>query len=104
MYRLGHLCLEEPKADGSIVRTWWERAAAAGHCGAMYELGWPREELLEPPDLAGACHWYGRAADAGDIEAMRALGLIYGHVMDPPDSDSARQWFHRAADAGDADA
>ena len=87
--------------DLPSARRLFERAAAAGHRGAMYSLGMVCAHYTEPPDLDAARHWFGRAADAGHGGAMTALGNLYAQVMQPPDLATAREWYQRANAAGD---
>jgi TPR repeat protein len=63
--------LEPPDLAGA--RSWWTRAAEAGHPGAQHNLGVLLATLLEPPDLAAARSWLTRAAEAGRAEAREAL-------------------------------
>ncbi|WP_420116545.1 trypsin-like serine protease [Micromonospora sp.] len=76
-----------------------QKAAAAGHVGAMFNLG----VLLvdqDPPDLAGARRWYEKAAAAGHTGAMSNLGVLLAEQWDPPDVPGARGWYEKAAAAG----
>ncbi|MGH3814167.1 MAG: hypothetical protein ACRDUV_17250, partial [Pseudonocardiaceae bacterium] len=46
-----------------------ERAAKAGHTGAMTNLGILLATRWEPPELASARAWYEKAAEAGDLRS-----------------------------------
>ncbi|MGW5386150.1 tetratricopeptide repeat protein [Nocardia sp. NPDC003963] len=72
-----------------------ERAAEAGHPGAMYNLG----ILLHAQDrLPEAEHWWRRAAEAGVLAAMVNLGELL-HIRNH--LPEAEHWLRRAAEAGD---
>jgi O-antigen/teichoic acid export membrane protein len=94
--------LDPPDLAGA--RTWYTRAAEAGHTRAQYDLGVLLATRLDPPDLAGARTWYTRAAEAGDVDAQYDLGVLLADLLDPPDLAGARTWYTRAAEAGDIDA
>jgi TPR repeat protein len=91
--------MDEPEM--AAARPLFERAAEAGHRGAMYHLGMVWAHFMEPPDLDAARHWYERAAAAGHGGAMTALGNLYAQVMQPPDLAAARRWYQRASASGD---
>ena len=61
--------------DLGAARHWYERAADAGHSGAMNNLG-ALDTRREPPDLDAARCWYERANDAGNSAAMGNLGSL----------------------------
>ena len=83
------------------ARPLFERAAEAGHRGAMYWLGMMCAYHIDPPDLNTAREWFERAVDAGHSGAMTALGDLYAQLMQPPDLAAARHWYERARAAGD---
>jgi O-antigen/teichoic acid export membrane protein len=95
-YALGMLLatrLDPP--DLAEARTWYTRAAEAGHTDAQYNLGVLLADLLDPPDLAEARTWYTRAAEAGDADAQYALRRLLATRLDPPDLAQARTWYTR---------
>ena len=91
--------LDEPELP--LALPLFERAAEAGHRGAMYWLGMVYAHDITPPDLDAARRWFERAADSGHSGAMTALGNLYAQVMQPPDLAAARHWYQRASAAGD---
>ena len=88
-------------SDLSAARGWYERAAEAGHVGAMNNLGLLLAVGWNPPDLVGARGWWERAAACGDTRAMHRLGLLLSHQWSPPDMPAARAWWEKAAEAGE---
>jgi preprotein translocase subunit SecA len=79
---------------------WYEKAADAGHAGAMYRLG----ELAEQRDPVQAGEWYERAAGAGHTGAMcRLAELAEARDFVEPERSylaDAEHWYRRAADLG----
>jgi TPR repeat protein len=65
MYNLANLLasLGEPRILPN-ARAWWEKAAEAGHAGAMYNLGVLLATQWEPRDLPSARAWWDKAARA----------------------------------------
>ena len=58
MNNLGHPArhqLDPPELDEA--RTWYEKAADAGHTGAMNNLGTLLADQLDPPELDAARTW-----------------------------------------------
>lgn len=51
--------------DLDAARSWYQRAAEAGHVNTMNCLGDLYARLTEPPDLPAARRWYERAARPG---------------------------------------
>jgi hypothetical protein len=78
----------------------YEQAAAAGHPGAMINLGFLLVERWEPPDLPAAKACYEQAAAAGDTDAMYNLGLLLAERWEPPDLPAAKACYEQAAAAG----
>jgi TPR repeat protein len=102
MYSLGIVYLQSmDEPDLPAARGLFERAAEAGHRGAMYWLGMVRAHHMEPPDLNMARGWFERAAENGHSGAMTALGNLFAQVMQPPELAAARHWYQRARAAGD---
>lgn len=84
--------------------TWFQRAAAAGHAPAQFQLG----QLYQlgfgvPQDDAVALMWYRRAAAAGLAPAERVVGDFYrlGRAGLVPDATEAARWYRRAAEGDD---
>ena len=77
------LCQWDPP-DLVAARAWYEAAAAAGHVGAMFNLGVLFANQWNPPDLPAARAWYEKAAAGGDSAAMNNLGFLL-----------ATDWVHR---------
>jgi uncharacterized protein len=100
---LGHTCSATDYARG---RQWYEKAAAAGHGSAMYNLGQLYEEGTGVrKNFAQARQWYEKAAAAGHVDAMVNLADFYEKgTGGPKDYAVARQWYEKAAAAGDAGA
>ena len=93
MHNLGMLLLESGDTQGA--QKWWERAAEAGHHGAMWNLGL----LIGKKDIEAGRAWLRRSAEA----------LPYGVEIEifPLISWSApgsRGWHENAVAAGDTDA
>lgn len=85
--------------DGVRARTWWEKAAEAGHAGAMVNLALLAERS-DPPDLSEARRWFERAAKSGEPSAMMRLGFLALEQEGEPDLVAARSWWEKAANAG----
>ena len=83
-----------------------EKAAAAGHGGAMFRLGYMyRWAKGVGRDLTAARNWYEKAAAAGDAQAMNSLGHMY-NTGDGVRRDYgvARVWYEKAVVAGNTSA
>ena len=92
--------------DRDAAKVELERAAAAGHPGALYNLGiMAVEGDRKGRDFAKAAELFGKAAEAGDITALEALSALYrqgqGVAQDLP---RAMGLLKQAADAKDASA
>ncbi len=92
--------------DLVLARRWAQRAADAGHAGAMNDLG----QMLEvgfggASDEAAAARWYGEAARLGVAGAQHSLAmmLLDGRGVEP-DSADAEGWLRRSAQQGHASA
>jgi TPR repeat protein len=86
------------KTDPKAARPLLEQAAAAGHSGALYNLGLMNiDEDLQ--DFAKAAGYFQRAVDLGNMDAAYALALLYrdgrGVRQDPA---KAGQFLKMAAD------
>lgn len=100
MFELGRALAKDGVGEETLAL--YRKAAAAGHAGAMNNLGAIYEGGRGVTrDIAQAMRWYRRSADAGDGSAMRRLGLIYERGDGVPrDPFEALTWFRKAADAG----
>ncbi len=81
-------------------RRWLQRAARAGHAGAMYHFGiMLAEGRGGPRDDAEAVRWYRRGASVGDDFAMAALGNMYvaGRGVARNDAEALRLYRQSAA-------
>ena len=96
MFNLAGLLETEGDVEGA--RTWYTRAAEAGHSMAMNNLGFL---LRGEGDVEGARLWWIRGAEAGETKAMNNLGRL---LSEDGDLGSARMWWTRGAEAGDANA
>ena len=92
--------LHERRGQETRAIRWYEKAAGAGHAGAMFRLG----QLAEPGDPVEAGQWYHRAAEAGHAGAMCRLGeLAEARDFVEPERSylaEAERWFRQAADLG----
>lgn len=95
-----------PMQDVPQGRSWFLKAAQAGHVkaqvtlGAMYLMGGGGA-----PDPEQALIWFRRASDQGNAEAQAFLGMMYGAGEGvPQDFNQAAQWYQKAADEGFAGA
>jgi TPR repeat protein len=88
--------------DYSAALTWYRKAAAAGHAGAMNNLGsmYVKGQGVAQ-DYSEALKWYNKAAEAGEAEGMRNIGAMYdaGEGV-PQDYAEAFKWYYKAAQAG----
>ncbi|KAJ9471324.1 hypothetical protein DIPPA_11104 [Diplonema papillatum] len=91
-------------SSGKVAEGWdrWQRAAAAGHPGAQYNVGVYCQQQGEHAAAAG---WWYTAAMHGDSDAQCNLGVCYlkGQGVDQ-DVFPAVQWLHLATLAGDTHA
>lgn len=88
--------------DPVLARRWAQRAAEAGHAGAMNDLG----QMLEagfggPSDEAVAAHWFGEASRRGIAGAQHSLAMMLhegrGVERDPEAADA---WLRHSARQG----
>jgi TPR repeat protein len=92
--------------DLAVARRWAQRAAEAGHAGAMNDLGQMLEAGLGGPrDEAGAARWYGEAARRGIAGAQHGLAVMLrdGRGVER-DLVAAEGWLRRSALQGHASA
>lgn len=97
-YRLGTGV--EPNREAAI--TWAQRAAAAGHAGAMNDLASMYESGFHGEiDTAGAAFWYSKAAELGVPAAQHSLALMLraGNGADI-DETAADMWLRKSARGG----
>ena len=87
------------------ARQSYEKAAAAGHAGAMSWLGWLHENGFGTPrDYSKARVWYEKAAASGNTAALNNLGRLYREGWGvPQDYAKARALYEKAIAADDAD-
>jgi uncharacterized protein len=92
--------------DWAQAALWYEKAAAAGHVGALAGLG---DCFLmtpdKPQDVAQAVFWWEKAATAGFTDAQYNLYKYFlrGSGV-PQDTEKAVRWLKMAAAAGHAEA
>jgi uncharacterized protein len=104
MFQLGRAL--KAKGEYPEARAWYEKAAAAGHGGAMNNLG----DIYHsgygvPKDHAKALELFEKAAATGHAFAMKNIGAWHRNGFGgAPDYAKAREWFEKAADKGDANA
>ncbi len=92
--------------DLTLARRWAQRAAEAGHAGAMNDLGQMLEAGLGGPrDEAAAARWYGEAARSGIAGAQHGLAVMLrdGRGVER-DLVAAEGWLRRSALQGHASA
>ena len=89
--------------DYGKAREGYEKAAAAGHGGAMSNLGWMHQNGFGVgKDYSKAHEWYEKGAAAGNLDAMNNLGRAYREGWGVlRDYAKAREWFEKAVAAGD---
>jgi len=75
-------------------RSWYERAADAGHPVAMYNLA---VLAAQADDVRGAAHWFQKAAEAGNVEGYAALTQLGRQAGD---SAAESHWARLGAEAG----
>ncbi len=83
--------------DLPTARTWWEKAAEAGHVEAMYNLANLLASLGERRLLSNARAWWEKAAEAGHPEAMCNLAVLLATQWEPRDLPTAHTWWEKAA-------
>jgi len=83
----------------------YQRAAVAGHVGAMNMLGWLYETGYgTPTDYAKARAWYEKAAANSHAPSMVNLARLHREGWGTPqDYAKARELYEKAAAAGNAD-
>lgn len=88
-------------ADANASQTWLERAAAADHPRALYNLGAAFASGANGTiDLPQAAGYYRRAAERGNGRAAATLAvMILGQEIDGTTEDAC-EWLDRADDAG----
>lgn len=96
------------------ARTWWEKAAEAGHPEAEYNLGLAYHRGVQDGgdgrdpskrDFATATKWWEKAAEHGHGGAMYALaGMARTGEGQPKDPVKAVEWYRRASEVGHPDA
>jgi uncharacterized protein len=84
----------------------WERAAAAGHAGAMNGLGWLHENGMGvAKDFGKARDWYEKSAALGNLDGVSNMGRVYREGLGVrQDYAKARELFEKAVAAGNSDA
>ena len=89
--------------DRAAAKALFEKAAAKGQAGALYNLGVMaiEGEPGSPPNFAKAADFFRRSAEAGDGDAAYSYGVLLreGKGVSLDIGESAR-WLKRAADAG----
>ncbi len=84
--------------DEAAAKSYFEKAAAAGHPGALYNLG-VLALAAEPKDFKSAADDFRKSADGGDLDALFALAALFrageGVQKNP---DEAAALFKQAAD------
>jgi TPR repeat protein len=96
------LTTEDPKRGVAFL----EKAAEAGHTGAMHALGLAYlNGQGVPADPATAASWLRKGAEAGDVSSQTALAQLYrtGKGVEQSGAEAAR-WLRAAADSGSATA
>lgn len=102
-YRDGKMGL---RVDLGRAASYYERAAALGHLGAMVDLGIACEGGRGVPrDAAAAAGWYRKAADGGHARATLNLGVLHAEGRGVRrDAAEAARLYALAAARGDAKA
>ena len=102
-YRDGKMGL---RVDLGRAASYYERAAALGHLGAMVDLGIACEGGRGVPrDAAAAAGWYRKAADGGHARATLNLGVLHAEGRGVRrDAAEAARLYALAAARGDATA
>ena len=99
--RAALLAPERSKEETREAIEWLERAAEAGHTGAMIHLGkLYKSGIGTPQNYDLAVRWLGDAARAGSAEGMVEFGRLHrSGVGVKQDAVQAYVWFNRAAAA-----
>jgi TPR repeat protein len=92
--------------DLALARRWAQKAAEAGHIGAMNDLGQMSEAGLGGlKDETLAAHWYGAAAQYGIAGAQHSLAMMLREGRGAArDLAAAEGWLRRSAQQGHATA
>jgi TPR repeat protein len=105
-YYRGSVVGERVFRDDAEAVLWWQKAAAQGHAGAQYNLGFMYHsgQGVSRDDVKAA-EWYQKAADQGHAFAQYSLGFLYyrGEGVSR-DAVKAVEWYRKAALQGDAGA
>ncbi len=83
----------------------YQRLAAAGHTGAMGNLGLMYQYSHGvAEDYASAKRWFEKAGDAGDRDGYRRIGVLYreGGPGLERNYASAKRWYEKAIAAGNS--
>jgi TPR repeat protein len=104
-FALGALLLtgaEGVNKDVAAAKAQFERAAAKGQAGALYNLGvMALGNDGAGQDLAKAADYFRRSAEAGDNDGAYSYGVMLREGRGAPlDIAGAARWLKRAADAG----
>lgn len=104
IFQKGKACYKAESYEETV--SWYRKAAAMGHPGAMRSLGvCCANGHGVPLSHEEAVRWYRRAADLGDAHAMCWLGLCCANGWGVDQShEKAVYWYRRAADKEDAEA
>ena len=102
-FELGRAISKSGGSDADALAL-YRKAAAAGHAGAMHNLGIAYETGKGVDrNLATALDWFRKSANGGDTAAMVRMGFAYKNGEGVPlDYVQALQWFRKAADGGAA--
>ncbi len=94
------------RSDKGLAFGFFARAAAVGHAGGEFHLGYAYLTGAGPAhDLDEARIWLERAAEQGHEAAMVQLAASYRTAFtDQPDPEQAKHWYEQAVDAGSAEA
>lgn len=91
------------KEQKGQARSWFQKAADAGHPRAMVRLGILLNRPAPDGDQAEAVAVFKRAAELGNASAMIYLGFAYREGTGVAcDNEKAADWFIKAVDAGDS--
>ncbi|MDB5593380.1 MAG: sel1 repeat family protein [Hyphomicrobiales bacterium] len=83
--------------DKALAKTLFQKAAAAGHSGALYNLGIMAIDN-EIQDFKAAADYFRRAADAGNMDGAYSLAVLYREGKGvPKDLTQSAEWLRRAA-------
>jgi TPR repeat protein len=88
--------------DLALARSWSQRAAVAGHSGAMNDLGQMLEAGLGgPADPEAAAFWFRKAAMRGAANAQHSLATMLqdGRGL-PRDITASEYWLRQSASKG----